>query len=681
MTRKMFLTALALLLAASAPALADGGVTFTDIAENGGAGITYERMPSPRIAQNQALEAVGVIPLATWRDVRANQTPMKAWGAPGVALLDFDNDGDLDVYATNGPGAANSLYSNQFGQTGLVNFVDVAVAAGADVTDQDSSGVCYGDIDNDGDNDLYVLGTGMPNRLLANQLAETGTATFVDVTAASNVGGGNRHPSGCSMADFNNDGLLDIVVGNTYDDWTHRRPTFVAELYPGLEHNQVFLNQGGNVFADVSAASGAETIAGLPGGSYTWAIAAVDYDLDGDTDIMYADTQGAPPASPADERGYLRPFQNDGSGNFTDVTEAAGLKGKWGSWMGYSFGDFNCDGYLDFFNTNLGNYMTQSLSTGFTRHFLGGPGGTFTDPGVGDLVSTAFGWGTVTTDYDNDGDTDIVYHGGMDVLTIVAADNPGLLLQNQGCTADFRYDFDAFQRDHGPRVVEGVAVGDLNNDGWEDIVSVADMRVGNTIYLPFSGILTPPYGSELDPHTFFEGVWLGTPAGVIFNGNVRQRGDLAVEINGGGNGNGSVQVGVVGAKGLIAGGAVNRSGIGAVIGFTPKGGQTVLRPVVGGASYASQDSLISSFGLGTANKGTVDVLWPGGTRNRLYDVHRGERLTLPEIPCSYDAEWPSYQAYHACVTNALDGLRAAGAIDTNLRGRLLSSAVQAFKEQ
>lgn len=159
------------LSAPGAPALADGGVTFNDIAEDGGAGITYLRVGTPeRQAARAAIEAMETLPNETWRMTRALQFPMKADGTPGVALLDFDDDGDLDIYVTNGPGAPNSLYSNQLEETGVLEFVDVAADARVTATDQDSSGVCFGDIDNDGDLDIVVWNRNEPPSLLRNDL-------------------------------------------------------------------------------------------------------------------------------------------------------------------------------------------------------------------------------------------------------------------------------------------------------------------------------------------------------------------------------------------------------------------------------------------------------------------------------------------------------------------------------
>src|SRR5215470_1846850 len=226
-------------------AVADGGVTFHDIAAGDGAGITYRRGRSVIDAKFDALKRQ---PTYTINDVFA--TPFKPRGAPGVALLDFDGDGDLDIFVTNGPGRCKSLYSNQLKETVSTTFVDVARAAGVCAEDMDATGVCFGDIDNDGFPDLLVLGRSEPNRLFHNN----GNGTFADITVSSGVGGGNLAHTSCAMGDIDGDGLLDIVVANTFD-WSNGRPIFV-DPFAGVQHNQLYRNLGGNKFADVSVESG-----------------------------------------------------------------------------------------------------------------------------------------------------------------------------------------------------------------------------------------------------------------------------------------------------------------------------------------------------------------------------------------------------------------------------------------
>jgi len=683
---------MALCLTFSAAAFADGGVTFTNIAANGGAGISFDRVPTPsRLAVEQAIYsgAPYLIPpegaAALLADLAAN-SPQKPHGSPGVAIFDFDNDGYLDIYVTNGPGAPNSLYRNLLGATGRLQFADVAAHAGVTGTGQDYGGVCFGDIDNDGFEDLYVTAVGGPNILYHNN----GNGTFTDITAQAGVAAGSFHHSGCAMGDFNGDGRLDIVVANTYDDWTNRQPVFVQGLYPKLEHNQIFFqdsrrhgdddghhHQNPIHFTDGSATSGIRNIVNLPNGSFTWSISAVDVDQDGITDIMWTDLQGAPPTNPSQDRGYNRVFRNDGTGHFTDVTYQKSLN-KFGSWMGLAFGDFNCDGHLDFFSTNLGSWINgQSVP----RWFLGNADGTFSDPGVGALKALPFGWGDVTVDYDNDGDQDVIYYGDDDLVNAIAMDNPGTVLQNPGCSANFVLDQTALTTDHRFREVNGVAAGDLNNDGFPDVVTAAGFRIvpQPTWFQTFSS-LGLILGSPLDGIAALEIALSSRPLPGSYSlvPLVLKDGDLAIEINSANNGNGWVEAKLIGSAGLTTGGKSNRNGIGATLWFTPDGGKTVITPVVGGASHASQSSLTAGFGLGQAAKGTLDVLWPGGTRNRLYDVKDGERIELPEIPCSITGNWKNFGQYNSCVHRAIDDLREAHVITEDQGERLVRSAVRAF---
>lgn len=666
----------------STPLLASpGGVTFTDIAAADGAGITYRRTPSP----NEAIfDQIKLLPQYTFPELLA--TPLKARGAPGVAVLDFDGDGDLDLYVTNGPGTPNSLYSNQLRETGAVSFVDVALAAGVGASGQDSSGTCFGDIDNDGDPDLVVLGNGEPNRLFEN----LGDGTFADISAASGVGVGTTHSTSCSLGDVDGDGLLDLVVGNALD--MIGQVGIFVEPFALNQPNQLLLNQGGNVFSDVTGASGILDLdlpAAPPGAAtITWAIALVDIDLDGDADLVHADDQAAIPCARAGgvDRGYLQIHLNDGSGHFTPVSLDRGL-GKCGQWMGLSFGDLDGNGLLDIFGSNFGNYAGVAFfgavadpTLSQSQWWLQRPDGSFEDPALSpDFDSTPFGWGTSVFDYDNDGDSDILFHGGLEVGPFLAT-SPAALLENDG-SGGFERDAAAFagSTDHVRRIVHGMAVGDLDGDGFDDVVSVANQVVPEGSLAPAPPLGDSPFNADAFIVPSFEPV---DPANFIFRwtGLVLSDGTLSVELNRADNRNRSLQVHLQGSVGLVDGGRVNRDGIGAVVRIEPPGKTAVLLPVVGGSSYASQDSLTKTAGLGRRSQGTVEVLWPGGVRNRLYRVRAGERLRFPEIPCSFDDPEVQLSDYLDCVVGSLVQLRQAGVLSTPQAVRFGLSAVRAFHD-
>ncbi len=659
--------------------------TFTDVTD--AAGINYTRVPSPaearlddaKVRSTVDADMDGIIddPFTFPENIRM---PFKGRGAPGVAILDYDKDGDLDFYVTNGPGAANSLYSSQYAQTGMLTFVDMGVAAGVAATDHDSTGVCYGDTDNDGDHDLFVLGNTEPNRMYANN----GDGTFTNITATSGLDADSYGSVVCSMGDVNNDGLLDIVVGNAFD-LSDQFSIFAQDFV--LNHpNQVFQNQGNNVFLDVSADSGILEMDGLPDGvttTITWALGLVDYDNDGDVDLVQMDDQGG--CEPEElvptlvTKGFVHIFENDGTGNFTDMTLEFLGERVWGSWQGVTFGDLNRDGYMDIFGSNLGDYMWQILPPAWnpaqhsSRWLLQQADGTFTDPGVGALGGTPLGWGCTAQDYDNDADTDLIYFGGLDFHVNIEKSNPGTVLQNDG-SANFTYDAAALagSADHSLRNDQGMAAGDLNHDGFVDFITVASEQgddatvtaaypiLPNTVFDAVSQFL--PIFMPIGPGQF---TWIGSEF---------DDGTVTVEINSAANGNGWAELNLYGTVGVTTGGRANRDGIGAVVRFWAGSHPAVMQPILGGASYASQDSLAANFGMGSAISGVAEVTWPGGFRNRLRDISPGERITFPEIPCDYNDQFTDESGYRACVNQALDELVAAGKLDADGAQRFKVSA-------
>ena len=297
------------------------------------------------------------------------------------------------------------------------------------------------------------------------------------------------------------------------------------------------------------------------------------------------------------------------------------------------------------------------------------------------MIHSPFGWGTSGFDYDNDGDTDILFHGGFDFGVLVAT-APGVLLQNQG-DGTFERDMAAMATttDHVRRNVRGVAVGDLDNNGFVDMVSVSNFDY------PVPIELEPAYalGGQFDIDAYIVRTFTPIdpnmpPLATAYtdSGLELPDGTLSVEINSADNQNGWVQIETLGTVGLIEGSRTNRDGIGAIVHFEPSDGQPVMQPILGGSSIASQDSLIASLGLGAATTGTVDVVWQNGVRNRLYGVQKGERILFPEIPCNIDDQWGSVNEYRQCVFNALDQLRGEGVISPWSQFRFLLSAYRAY---
>jgi hypothetical protein len=232
--------------------------------------------------------------------------------------------------------------------------------------------------------------------------------------------------------------------------------------------------------------------------------------------------------------------------------------------MGLAFGDLNCDGKMDLFGSSFGDYGFPNLGTPVTvgdhssRWMLGTGDGSFNDDGIGSLIATPFGWGTAIFDYDNDGDQDITFNGGMDVNLLVLSDNPGTVLQNQGCSSNFVWDRTAFATNYARQNVQGLAVGDLNHDGFVDIVTASNFSKQPETLIPLVFPGTPLYGSVFDPFNAIVPTFFPTSAGFVWSGFDFQPGTMTVEINSANNGNKWVKVKTVGTKGITTSGVANR---------------------------------------------------------------------------------------------------------------------------
>ena len=370
----------------------------------------------------------------------------------GSAWADYDNDGDIDFYITN-HGGPSALFRND-GDTngdGIADFIDVAPALGVDEAIQVSLGVVFIDYDNDGDQDLYITHWG-GNTLYQNRLIETGSAEFLDVTAFAGVGNSDRAIT-AAWADFNQDGHLDLYLAKHFDCMPNQREsrdalyknngdgTFmnvsqylcddgsltcdqlnlshgftaawfdfdndndldlyissdvIAAGYPNiLWRNDGPDGSGGWIFTDISFESGTDYSVNSMG------LGIGDYDNDGFYDIAFSDADG----------GWL--LRNEGNGlTFTETSTAAGVRrrltplGHVAVTWGVVFFDYNNDGWQDLFYVGgmVGNTPTPQPDAMFENN----QDGTFTDiSAASGLDDDRRGRSASICDFDQDGFVDL----------------------------------------------------------------------------------------------------------------------------------------------------------------------------------------------------------------------------------------------------------------------------------
>jgi hypothetical protein len=492
----------------------------------------------------------------------------------GVALLDYNNDGLLDIFLVNGGRITSPMQSPEnfdrhdplywnrlYRQNKDGSFTDVTQQAGlANAGDGNyGMGVAVGDYDNDGYPDLYVTSYGK-NILYHNN----GDGTFTDVTAKAGVAAGGWSVS-AGFFDYDNDGKLDLFV-TRYMDWDTKHSkdcggnyhTYCPpEEFPSTT-NILYHNNGDGTFTDVSQRSGIAAKKGRALG-----VAFADYDGDGFTDIFVANDG---------MQQYL--FHNNGNGTFTEVGLEAGTAlsqdGRRLSGMGVVFQDYDNDGRPDVIVTELpreiyGVYHNDGDGS-FTYRSL--------ETGLGLLSSGSSGWGVGLEDFDNDGWKDLFVAQGH-VLDNVEQIDPSLhYLEAPLLAMNHNGRFE--RADSGsttPAAARGAAFGDLNNDGWQDVVMTT----------------------------------LGGHPQVFFN-----RG-------------GKLHWLVITLRGTRS----NRDGFGARVRVN---GQTRFATVAG--SYLSSSDKRLHFGLGEAEKAKVEIDWPSGIHQTLNDVHADQFLEVrePEKP-------------------------------------------------
>ncbi len=384
----------------------------------------------------------------------------------GLALFDYDGDGLVDIYFLNGAPLRgthldyvprNALYRNE----GNWHFRDVTAEAGVGDTGH-GLGVAAADYDNDGDLDLYVNNFG-PNVLYRNN----GDGTFTDVTREAGVANGNRVGAGVCFLDADRDAVLDLFVSNyvvfSYDKHIARTNRGVS-VYPSPQDYQpdpdtFYHGNGDGTFTDATEASGIGLRAGTGMGTVCG-----DYDADGDTDIFVCNDVRA---------NFL--LQNDGRGHFHDVALLAGVACDFsgipqGS-MGVDCGDYDNDGWLDFFMTNYQGeipVLYRNSGRGFFEDMT-------LRSGAGTPAIPYVTWGTGLVDFDNDGYRDIFIACGHLMDNIHQRDDtqqyavPNLLMRNRG-DGHFVNLSKSTPGLEAARVSRGAGFDDLDNDGDVDVV-------------------------------------------------------------------------------------------------------------------------------------------------------------------------------------------------------------------
>lgn len=433
----------------------------------------------------------------------------------GVSFGDINNDGLEDVYVSvREAGVPNKLYLNQ----GDLMFNEIGEAAGVNSTGSSTSAT-WGDINNDGFLDLFVGNTDSPNVLYLNK----GDLTFEDITLSAGIGDG-FDPRSVQFADVDNDGFLDIYVHN-----------FNTE-------NLLYKNNKDNTFTDVTVASGAMNIDAAMG--------TIFFDIDGDGDQdLYALNDGG--------KNVL--FENIGDGKFQDISAGSGLDFHCAC-MGVDFGDMDHDGDYDLYVTNYGvNFLFENNGDG-----------TFTDKGqYFDVDDPGMGWGTFWFDFDNDGDQDIYLANHQFI-----ASRPNILYRNDG--GNSFQPVSTGTNIESPYASFGTATADVNNDGYPDI---------------------------------FVANWGRTARNQLFVNENQENNSVLVK-----------------AVGTVS----NTSAIGTTI-IVRTGDKTQMDQITGATSYASQNSLILHFGLG--DREVIDELtikWPSGIEESYFDLPVNVYFTVTE---------------------------------------------------
>jgi len=537
----------------------------------------------------------------------------------GLAVADVDGDGLPDIYFVNQIGG-NQLWRN----LGHGRFENVTESAGVALADRISVTASFADVDNDGDEDLYVTTVRGGNVLFLND----GKGHFRDVSKESGldyVG----HSSGAVFFDYDNDGLLDVLlcnVGRYTTDEKGRGGYYVgfADAFSGhlmperAERSRLYRNLGGGRFADVTES------AALPATGWSGDAAFADLDGDGFPDLYVLNMQG---------RNHF--LHNDGGRRFVDQTDEQFPKTPWGA-MGVKFFDFDGDGRLDLYVTDMHSDMSQEIGPDrekqksemkWTEHFLQDPGhsvfgnafyrnlggGKFEEISDRIGVENYWPWGPSVGDLNADGWEDVFVAASM--------------------SFPFRYGIDSvFLNDRGERFRDA-----------EFILGVEPRRGGKTTTPWFDAdCALPQTGAGA------KRACVGETGKIRVLGTLGTRSAAIVDLDGDGdldivtnefNAAPQVLISDLAQKRTIhwlkvalAGTASNRDGLGATVRVIA-GGRTLMRYSDGKSGYLSQSALPLYFGLGgAASVERVEVLWPSGRRSQVEKTQANTTLRIQEPP-------------------------------------------------